>query len=98
MPVMSVALENGFEGDAVEIRVGEQVVRRPDVRTRTVVGFAEVVDIPVPDGDWPVQIRLPERHLRTDLNVAVADADVHVRVIVAGQSLTAEIVDQHRYG
>lgn len=97
MPVVSIALEEGFEGDAVEVRVGEQVVVRDHVQTRTMVGYAELVDVTAPAGRCAVQVRVPGRHLRTELPISIQDDDVHVRVQAVGSRLTAEVVDRHRY-
>lgn len=97
MPVVSIALEEGFEDDAVEVQVGDQVVVRHHVRTRTTVGFAELVDVTAPAGRCAVQVRLPGRHLRTELPISIQDDDVHVRVQAVDSRLTAELVDRHRY-
>ena len=97
MPVVSIALEEGFEDDAVEVQVGDQVVVRDHVQTRTVVGFAELVDVLAPAGRCAVQIRMPGRHLRIELPISVQQDDVHVRVQAVDSRLTAEVVDRHRY-
>lgn len=97
LPVVSIALEEGFEGDAVEVQVGARVERRADVRTRTVIGLAELVELQVQPGRWDVQVRLPERSLSTELPISVDIDDVNVRVWLTGDRLEAEVVDAHRY-
>lgn len=97
LPVVSIALEEGFEGDAVEVQVGSRVERRADVRTRTVIGLAELVELQVQPGRWDVQVRLQERSLSTELPISVDADDVNVRVWLTGDRLEAEVVDAHRY-
>lgn len=89
MPVVHVALEGGFEGDEVEVRVADRVVRRSGVTTLTVIGLAEQVDVDVPAGPCTVTVTLPERGLSTAVDVT-AGADVLVRVSRTTDGLTAE--------
>lgn len=93
MPIVHVALEEGFEGDAVEVRIGDQVVQRDDVRTRTVIGLAELVDVSVPQGRCLLQVSLPGRGFATELPVDVG-TDARVRVNAGADGLTAVQVEQ----
>ena len=97
MPGVSIALEEGFEDDEVEVQVGDQVIVREHVQTRSVVGLAELVDVLAPAGRWAVQVRLPGRDLHAELPILIQDDDVHVRVQAVDSRLTAEVVDRHRY-
>lgn len=96
MPIVQVALEEGFEGDAVEVRVGDQVVQRDNVRTRTVIGLAELVDVSAPQGRCMLRVSLPGRGLATELPVDVGE-DAHVRVNAGADGLTAVQVEQLGY-
>ena len=91
MPTVHVALEEGFEDDEVEVRVADQLVRRAGVTTLTVIGLADQVDVPVPEGRWRVAVRLPGRGVSTEVPVTV-DGDVLVRVSVTPGGLAAEQV------
>jgi hypothetical protein len=56
---LRIALEEGFEGEAVVVDVnGSTVLERDDVRTRMQVGFAERLEVPVEEGDAVVEVRL----------------------------------------
>lgn len=97
VPVIRIALEEGFEGDAVELQVGAQAVRREDVLTRTVIGFAELVELQVQPGHWDVHVRLPDRSLSTQLPIDVEVEDLNIRVWLTGRRLAAEVVASHHY-
>ena len=80
MGSLRIALEEGFEGDAVVVEVnGHTVLERDDVRTRMQVGFAERLDVPVDEADAAVEVRLPRRRATGRLTAHVADR-VHVGV------------------
>lgn len=96
MPIVQVALAEGFEGDAVEVRVGDEVVQREGVRTLTVIGLAELVDVRVPHGRSVLRVSMPGRGMATELPVDVDD-DVNVRVDAGAGGLTAQQVEQHGF-
>ena len=80
MFTLRIALEEGFEGEAVVVDVnGSTVLERDDVRTRMQVGFAERLEVPVEEGDAVVEVRLPQRRAAGRLTCHVADR-LHVGV------------------
>lgn len=69
---MHIALEEGFDGEDIVIRVdGEQVFHGEDVRTRYQIGLAAMVDVTVDDGPAEVEIDLPGRGSTRTLTVDV---------------------------
>jgi hypothetical protein len=71
---LRIALEEGFEGEAVVVEVnGHTVLERDDVRTRMQVGFAERLDVPVDQDDAAVDVRLPRLGAAGRLTAHVAD-------------------------
>ncbi len=82
MGSLRIALEEGFEGDAVVVEVnGHPVLERDDVRTRMQVGLAAQLDVPVDEGDAAVVVRLPQRRAAGRLTAHVVDR-LHVGVSV----------------
>lgn len=74
MAVIGVHLQEGFEHDTVNILVNEhEVWHKADVTTKLLLGYAEVVELDVPEGDVTVQIELPERALAEKTEVKVEE-------------------------
>jgi hypothetical protein len=57
MPVLHIALQDGFAGEPVTIRVdGREIYKKDQVRTRTQIGFADSVEATVPQGVANVEV------------------------------------------
>lgn len=92
MPLLHVALQEGFQNDRVVIKVnGAEVASRPAVTTRNQIGFAESVEVEVPAGDSTVEIQVPSRQLSGSAGVDV-EGKVYVGVSIAHGRL--EMVQQ----
>lgn len=64
MTFVHIDLQEGFEDDAVVIRVNsKEVFRKLNVKTRLQIGFADYVEANVPEGLVNVEIALPLRNL-----------------------------------
>jgi hypothetical protein len=64
MPVLHLALQDGFADDAVVVRVGNgEPVRHEHVTTKSQIGLARAFEVSVPDGPAEVEVLLPERGL-----------------------------------
>jgi len=64
MPVLHVALQEGFDNDTVVVRVnGRQALAQDGVRTRRQIGLAGSVEVEVAEGAATVEIALPSRGL-----------------------------------
>jgi hypothetical protein len=80
MAVLSVALEEGFEGDAVVVEVnGRKVFERDGVRTRMQVGLAERFEVPVDQGEAVVEVQVVSRGAAGRIVRPIAD-QLHVGV------------------
>lgn len=56
---LTIALEEGFEGQHVVVAVdGEVVLDDPEVRTRRQIGLARSVPVPLPEGDHVIGVRV----------------------------------------
>jgi len=64
MPSLHIALQEGFDGDVVVVRVnGKEALRKKDVTTRMQIGLADSVDT-VWDGESArVEVEVPTRNI-----------------------------------
>jgi hypothetical protein len=95
MPLLHVALQEGFQDDRVVIKVnGAEVASRPAVTTRNQIGFAESVEVEVPAPDITVEIQVPSRQLSGSVPVDVegVEGKVYLGVSIAHGRL--EMVQQ----
>ena len=73
MPLLHVALQDGFEGDRVIVRVnGREVFNKSNVRTRYQISFADSCELDVDEGSVNVEILLPVKNLQQTVALPVA--------------------------
>jgi hypothetical protein len=85
---LTIALQDGFEGEAVTVRVGgETVIDETSVRTDQRIGLAHAVDVPHPDAVATLEVRVPGRDLRT-----TTDVDARTTPFVGISVLDGELV------
>jgi hypothetical protein len=85
---LTIALQDGFEGEAVTVRVdGTTVIDRASVHTDQRIGLAHAVDVPQPAGVATVEVRVSGRELR-----ATADIDARTTPFVGISVLDGEVV------
>ena len=57
MPLLHIALQEGFTNDPVSINIdGQEVYKKDAVRTRTQIGLADSVEVTRPAGDATIEI------------------------------------------
>ena len=72
MGTLHVALQEGFARDRVVVKLnGAEVANRPEVTTRNQIGFAEAVELDVPEGEATVEVEVPTQNLSATVRVAV---------------------------
>jgi len=70
MPLLHVALQEGFTGDTVVIRAGgKEVFRKSNVKTRLQTGFADSAETEMSPGSVAVNIELPEKRVSESFTV-----------------------------
>lgn len=63
--LINVALQDGFEGDDVLIRVdGDEAYRGDDLTTRTQISHAADTQLEVPDGPITLDVEVPTKGVR----------------------------------
>ncbi|MBD2100550.1 hypothetical protein [Leptolyngbya sp. FACHB-261] len=85
MSLLRLDLQDGFQQDTVVIQVnGKEVFRRSQVETRLQLGYADSVEVNVPEGLTKIEIAVPSRKLSDSLKLQIA-APTHL-----GISLTSK--------
>ena len=78
----TITLEDGFEGDRVVVRIGDDVViDEPHVRTDQRIGLAYAIDVRRPDGAIAVGVDVPARHLHADHEVAATSTSLGISIV-----------------
>ena len=68
--MLTIDLQEGFEGDQVVIAVdGREVFRKQGVKTRQQIGLAERVRLDVGAGQRSLRVSLPDRDLQREMQV-----------------------------
>lgn len=89
MRTLTLHLRDGFSSDTVVIRVGgEERWRSRDVTTKLLLGLAEEVPIQVPPGGVRIEVELPERDLRHELELAPGGDDEQMEVRLQDDELS----------
>lgn len=71
--ILHLALQEGFEDDAVVLRVdGEEVYRRDSLATRMQIGLADSLELTVEEDEVELEVSLPKRSLACETKIAVA--------------------------
>lgn len=69
---LTVALQDGFEDDAVTVRVGNTtVIDRQPMRTDQRIGLAYAVDVACPEPVVTLDVRVPDRALEVSQDIDV---------------------------
>jgi sulfur carrier protein ThiS len=93
MTLLHIALQEGFWGDTVIVRVnGEQVFREKDVKTRLQIGLADSVELDVAEGPTQVEVLLPSKNLSDSVQLDVS-APTYVGVSIVDGKITFRISD-----
>ncbi|MGH7945829.1 MAG: hypothetical protein ACREH8_19205 [Opitutaceae bacterium] len=98
MPLLHTALQEGFSGEEVVVRVGgREVLHQSGVKTRTQIGLAATHEVQVPPGPVSIQISLPGRTL--DLTVPLqVTKDTYLGVSVSPEGKIRHTVTHEPFG
>ena len=82
MTAFRIALQDGFEGDTVVVKVnGKEVFKQENVKTKRQIGKAASVEVEVEEGSANVEISLPLKNLSETIAVKVS-GEVYLGVSV----------------
>lgn len=98
MPLFHTALQEGFAGDEVVLRIGgREVFHQPNVKTRTQIGLAASHESQVPAGPLSVEVSLPRRNLQLTLPLQIAK-DTFLGVSVSPDGKLQHVVAHEPFG
>jgi hypothetical protein len=95
--VINVALQDGFEGDTVVLRVdGTEAYRGEQVTTRTQISHAADTPLEVPDRPFSLEVELPERGISETFPVD-PHAQPNVALSLLGGKVEAAYPERHGF-
>lgn len=99
MATLHIALQEGFVKDRVVVSVnGVVVADLPSVSTRNQIGFAESVELNVPDGQAQIVVAVPSRGLDSRASVEGLGGTIYVAAsIEAGRLRLSQQREPFRY-
>lgn len=82
MTTIRIALQDGFEDEAVVIKLnGKEVFRQADVKTKRQIGKACSFEVESEPGQADIEITLPWRKLSDHIKLKVSD-EIHLGISV----------------
>jgi hypothetical protein len=91
MPLLHIALQEGFSDDTVVVRVnGNEVLRQAGISTRLQIGFAASVEKEVAGSTADLTVDLPQRSLSKSMAIPLAGS-TYVGVSVEPQGIVFKI-------
>ena len=97
MPTLTIDLQEGFEGDRVEVWLdGERAWEADEVTTNLSVSLAASVPLEVELGEAEVWVSLPERSVDA-LTTLVVDGDRHLAANVDDSGVRLEELAERPY-
>jgi len=98
MPRLHIALEEGFVGDAVLLRIdGRKIFEQPAAKTRTQIGLAATHEEQLPSGAHTIEVVLPQRHLSRSIPVSL-DSDMYVGISVGSDGFQEPRIANKPFG
>lgn len=98
MPLLHTALQEGFSGDEVTLRLdGREIFHQAGVKTRTQIGLAATHELQVSPGDIVLEVSLPHRNLDTRIPLHVTH-DTYVGVSITPDRSIRHVVRQEPFG
>jgi len=83
---LHVNLQDGFNGDEVKISINnKQVYHKKNVKTRTQISLADVLESQVNNGTAVIEIELVNKQIKQVIETQVTDS-LHIGVSVSAQN------------
>lgn len=93
-PILVVALQEGFDGDAVRVRVdGDEVFREEALTTDTRIGLATSFEVPVEKESVVLEVKVPGRGL-TSRTTIQAGGPLYLGISLADDSIQFRASEQ----
>lgn len=100
MPLLHIGFQEGFMDDTVVVRVDDkEVCRKPNVRTRLQIGYADSCEVDVRENMVEVEVILPLRSLSKSIPVVFdGSAPVYLGLSVTPEGGISERVSREPFG
>lgn len=73
MPILHIAFQEGFTGEAVAVRInGDEAYRKDQMKTKFQIGYADSFEVNVEEGSVNVEVLLPAQGLSEIFAVQVS--------------------------
>lgn len=94
MTALRIALQDGFEGDHVVVKVnGKEVFKQESVKTKRQIGKATSFEVEVEEGSATVEVALPLKNLSETLAFKVS-GEVYLGVSIAEGKIEHRVSSQ----
>jgi hypothetical protein len=98
MPLLHIALQEGFSGDDVRVHVnGRLVFDKKEVKTRMQIGLADSVDVTVPNTDVEVGIEVLSRTVSTTLALTL-ERPLYLAISLTGRGDITHRISHEPFG
>ncbi len=92
MANLQIDLQEGFDNDAVIIRVNGRIIYQKDsISTRMQIGFADSVKTEAAEGQTTIQITVPNRHIEAVFPVAI-DRETRLGVSLDNEQIKQRVL------
>ncbi len=99
MPPLHLALQGGFAGETVVVKVnGREVFRNPEVKTRMQIGLAADFEVDVPAGTARIEVEIPERKTSTSFEVPITAGATYVGISLDRSGKIEHVVSDQPFG
>ena len=100
MPLLHIEFQEGFMDDTVVVRIDDkEVCRKPNVRTRLQIGYADSCEVDVRDNTVDVKVALPLRNLSKAIPIVFdGSASIYLGLSVTPQGGISERVSREPFG
>lgn len=74
MPLLHIAFQEGFTGEAVVVRInGKEAYRKDEMKTKFQIGYAGSFEVDVEEGSVNIEVLLPAQGLSEKFEVQVSE-------------------------
>lgn len=74
MPLLHIAFQEGFTGEAVTVRInGKEAYRKEQMKTKFQLGYADAFEVNIDEGSVRVEVFLPAQRLSETFDVQVSN-------------------------
>jgi hypothetical protein len=97
LSLLHIAFQDGFEDDLVIVQIdGREVFQKEGIKTNLLIGYADSVEVQVPEGSLEVKLLLPSKNLTEIIELKVSE-DVYLGLSIRNRKVDY-IISQKPFG